>query len=61
MNKVFSLLGYLILLFLFFCNLIDYQISNALVIVLAVLSAVFMSISILIKDKKEKGTSKNPI
>ena len=61
MNKVFSLLGYLILLFLVISNLIDYQISNALVIVLAVLSAVFMSISILIKDKKEKGTSKNPI
>ena len=54
MNNVFSLLGYLILLFLVISNLIDYQISNALVIVLAVLSAVFMSISILIKDKKEK-------
>jgi len=51
MSKLFSLLGYSILLFLVFSNIVGYPISNAIVIVLAVLSAIFISISIIIKDK----------
>ncbi len=53
-NKLLSLIGYLILMFLVVSNLIGIHLSNTAVIILAVLSAVFMSVSIILKDRKDQ-------
>ncbi|MBQ8120339.1 MAG: hypothetical protein IJ172_06155 [Ruminococcus sp.] len=54
MSKIFSLLGYLILLIVVLSNLLDFSISDPMVIVMCVISAVFMCVSIVSKDKKKQ-------
>ena len=53
MINLFSLLGYLILLFLVISNLINISLSTPIVIVIAVISAMMMCLSIIIKEKKK--------
>lgn len=52
MGKFLKMLGYLILLFLLVSNHININLSNAIIILLGILSAVFMCIGIFINDKK---------
>lgn len=51
MGKIFSIIGYLILGFIILSNYINIQLSNAGVILLSVISAFFMVVGILIKEK----------
>ncbi len=48
------MMGYLILVFIVLSNYININLSDAITIVLGILSAIFMCIGILIKDKKHK-------
>jgi len=52
MGKFLKMLGYLILLFLVLSNRININLSNAIIILLGILSAIFMCIGIFIDDKK---------
>ncbi len=52
MGKFLKMLGYLILLFLVVSNYININLSNAIIILLGILSAVFMCIGIFINDEK---------
>lgn len=54
MEKLFSIIGYLILGFVVLTNYIGIELSNASVIILAIVSAVFMVGGILYKGQKEK-------
>lgn len=54
MSKIFSVLGYLILLIVVLSNLLDFSISDPMVIVLCVISAIFMCISIVSENKKKQ-------
>ena len=56
MTTLFSVLGYAILLFLVISNLIGLELSAPIVIVFAVISAVLMCISILVKDKNRRAS-----
>lgn len=51
MEKIFSIIGYLILGFIILSNYINIQLSNASVILLSVISVFFMVVGILIKEK----------
>ena len=53
MGKLFSMIGYLILGFIVLSNYIDIQLSNASVVLLAIISAIFMVLGLLAKDKKK--------
>ena len=53
MSKIFSIIGYLIMVFIVLTNYINIVLSNGSVILLGVLSAVFMCIGIIVKDKKK--------
>lgn len=53
MEKFLSIIGYLILVFIIVSNYINIELSNASVILLGILSAIFMSIGIFIKDKNK--------
>ena len=53
MNKVFSLIGYLVLVFIVLSNYINIDLTDKSVIILGVVSAIFMSAGILLKDKKK--------
>ena len=55
MNKIFSILGYLILVFLLLSNHMNITLTDAIAIVLGVLGAAFMCVGILLKDKKDKA------
>jgi len=50
MGKVMSLIGYLILVFIIASNYINIELSDTSIILLGILSAIFMSIGIFIKD-----------
>ncbi len=52
MGKYLKVIGFLILLFILLSNLIRINLSNAMTIVLGVLSALFMCVGIFISDKK---------
>ncbi len=52
MGKFLKMLGYLILLFLVMSNYININLSNPIIILLGILSAVFMCTGIFIDDKK---------
>ncbi len=52
MGKILKMLGYLLLLFLVLSNNINVSLSDASIIILGILSAIFMCIGILIDDKK---------
>lgn len=54
MEKFFSTVGYLILVFIILSNHVNINLSDMSVIILGILSAIFMCIGILIKDKNEK-------
>lgn len=54
MGKLFSIIGYLILGFVVLTNYIGIELSNASVIILAIVSAFFMVVGILYKGQKEK-------
>ena len=54
MQKFFSIIGYLILVFIILSNYVNINLSDRSVIILGILSAIFMCIGILIKDKNEK-------
>ena len=51
MGKILSLIGYFILLFVVLTNFINIKLSNTNIIILTILSAIFMSIGIFIKNK----------
>ncbi len=53
MQKFLMLLGYLILFFLVVLNYIDYDVSNVMIIILGIISAIFMGLGIFLKDKKK--------
>ncbi len=53
-QKFFSIIGYLILVFIILSNYVNINLSDRSVIILGILSAIFMCIGILIKDKNEK-------
>lgn len=53
MGKLFSIIGYLVLGFIVLSNYINVQLSNTCVILLAIVSAIFMVVGLLIKDKKK--------
>ena len=53
MGTLFSVIGYLILGFIVLSNYISIQLSNTSVILLAIVSAIFMVVGLLIKDKKK--------
>lgn len=53
MGKVMSLIGYLILVFIIASNYINIELSDTSIILLGILSAIFMSIGIFIKDKRK--------
>ncbi len=53
MNKIFSIIGYLILAFIILSNYINIELTNTSVIILGVVSAVFMCAGTLLKDKKK--------
>lgn len=53
MNKIFSIIGYLIMVFILLSNYMNIVLSNGSVILLGVISAVFMCVGIIIKDKKK--------
>ena len=52
MSKIFMAIGYFIMVFIVLSNYINIVLSNGRIILLGVLSAVFMCIGIIIKDKK---------
>ncbi len=52
MGKFLKMLGYLILLFLVVSNYININLSNPIIILLGILSAISMCIGIFIDDKK---------
>ena len=54
MGKFLSIIGYLILVFIIVSNYMNIELSNTSVILLGILSAIFMSIGILIRDKDNK-------
>lgn len=53
MKKMFSIIGYLILVFILLSNYINIELTDVSVIILAVVSAIFMILGILLKDKKK--------
>ena len=55
MNKLFSFTGYLILVFIIISNYINISLTDMGVIILGIISAVFMSVGILLKDKKHES------
>ena len=54
MGKFLSIIGYLILVFIIVSNYMNIELSNTSVILLGILSAIFMSIGIFIRDKDNK-------
>ena len=54
MRKIFSIIGYLILGFIVLSNYINIQLSNASVILLSVISAIFMIVGIIM-DVRNKN------
>lgn len=50
---IFSIIGYLILVFILLSNYINIELTDMSVIILAVVSAIFMILGILLKDKKK--------
>lgn len=50
---IFSIIGYLILVFILLSNYINIELTDVSVIILAVVSAIFMILGILLKDKKK--------
>ena len=53
MSKLFSIIGYLILVFIILSNYIMVSLPDASVIVLGIVSAIFMGLGILLNDKKQ--------
>jgi len=53
MGRFLQIIGYLILVFIIISNYIKIELSNGIVILLAVISAIFMSLGIFIKDKSK--------
>lgn len=53
MGKLFSIIGYLILVFIILSNYINIQLSDTSIIILGIISAIFMSAGIFIKDKSK--------
>lgn len=51
MGKMFLIIGYLILGFIVLSNYINIQLSNTFVIILSIISAIFMIVGIIVKDK----------
>lgn len=53
MGKLFSVIGYLILVFITFSNYLSIQLSNTSIILLGIISAIFMVVGTLIRDKEK--------
>ena len=53
MQKFLMLLGYLILFFIVVLNYINFDISDAMIIILGIISAIFISLGIFLKDKEK--------
>ena len=53
MGKLFSVIGYLILVFIILSNYINIQLSNTSIVFLGIVSAIFMIVGIFIKDKEK--------
>lgn len=53
MGKLFSVIGYLILVFIILSNYLNIQLSDTSVVILGIISAIFMSVGIFIKDKNK--------
>ena len=53
MGKLFSVIGYLILVFIILSNYINIQLSDAGVVLLGIVSVIFMIVGIFIKDKNK--------
>ena len=53
MGKLLSIIGYLILAFIVLTNYTSVQLSNTSVILLAIISAIFMVVGLLFKDKRK--------
>lgn len=53
MGRILSIIGYLILGFIVLSNYINIQLSNTFVVILSIISAVFMIIGIIVKDKEK--------
>ncbi len=58
MGKYLKMMGYLILIFILLSNFIKFDLSNTIIIILGVLSAILISIGIFINDKKLNKISK---
>ena len=54
MGKLFSCIGYLILVFIILSNYLNIQVSNKSIIFLGIISAIFMVVGIFIRDKEKK-------
>ncbi len=52
MKNLFNILGWLILIFIILSNHIGFLLSDAIVIVLCIISAVFLCIGIIMNRKK---------
>jgi hypothetical protein len=52
MGKILSVIGYLFLAFITFSNYANISLSNTAIILLGIISAIFMCVGIIIKDKK---------
>ena len=52
MEKFLKMMGYLILLFIVLSNHINIYLSDAIIILLGILSAIFICIGIFMNDKK---------
>ena len=53
MGKLFSVIGYLILVFIILSNYLNIQLSDISVVLLGIIGAIFMSVGIFIKDKNK--------
>lgn len=53
MGKLFSIIGYFILVFIILSNYINIKLSDTSIILLGLISAVFMCIGIFMKDKRK--------
>ncbi len=53
MNKLFSIIGYLVLVFVILSNYMNIDLTDRSVIFLGIVSAMFMCTGILLKDKKK--------
>ena len=53
MGKMLSIIGYLVLAFITFSNYANISLNNTTIILLSIISAIFMCLGIIIKEKKD--------